>query len=124
MAGLATALAEEDLLAAQLRLRGLARIELAEHVELRCRREAQFLLEFRHQSDLADPIEGIQTLLGGDHVVTVEIRSCLFELGEILDGLERALRAEQPLDLHAAQRRSYDAMARFLRTGIRSKVRG
>jgi hypothetical protein len=71
-------------------------------LEFRCRREAQLLLEFRHQVDLGEPIERVHTLLGGDHVVTVEIRSGLLELGEILDGLERALRAEQPLDLNAA----------------------
>src|SRR6202171_2807250 len=124
VAGTAPALAEEDLLAAQFGLRGLARIENAEHVELRCRREAQLLLEFRHQAYLGDPVEGVHALLGGDHVVTVEIRSGLLKLGEILDGLERALRAEQPLDLHAAQRRGDDAMAGFLRTGVGGKVRG
>src|SRR6266481_6822010 len=40
VAGTAPALAEEDLLAAQFGLRGLGRIEPAEHVELRGRREA------------------------------------------------------------------------------------
>src|SRR5260370_26393374 len=69
-------------------------------------------------------MEGVRPLFGGDHVVTVEIGSCLFELGEILNGLERALRAKQPLDLYAAQRRGDDAMTGFLRTGIGSKVRG
>src|SRR6202140_798379 len=58
VAGTAPALAEEYLLAAQFGLRGLARIENAEHVEFRCRREAQFLLEFRHRVALGDPIGG------------------------------------------------------------------
>jgi hypothetical protein len=48
MASIASTLAEEDLLSPQFGLRGFARIELAEHIELRRWREAQFLLEFRH----------------------------------------------------------------------------
>src|SRR6266446_2382959 len=124
VAGAALSLTEEDILPPQLSGRGFARIELAEHVQLRCRRETQLLLEFRHQVDLIDAIEGIQALLGGDHVVAVEICPGLLELGEILDRLERALRAEQPLDLYPAQRRGDDAMAGLLRTGIGSKVRG
>ena len=124
VAGAAPALAEEDLLAAQLGGGSLARIKLAEHVEFRCRRETELLLEFRHQVDLVDATEDIQALLGADHVVTVEICSGLLELGEIFDGLERALRAEQPLDLHAAQRRRDDAVPDFLRSGIGRKVRG
>ena len=99
-----------------------AGIELAEDVELRCRREAQLLLEFRHQVDLVQSIEGIHALLGGDHVVAVEICAGLLELGEVLDRLQGALRAEQPLDLHAAKRRGDDAMAGFLRPGIGRKV--
>src|ERR1700720_429173 len=53
VAGPAPAFAEEDLLAAQFGLRGLGRIEPAEYVKLRCRRETKFLLKFRHQPDLA-----------------------------------------------------------------------
>src|SRR5258708_34475196 len=66
----------------------------------------------------------VSALLGGNHMVPVEIRPRLFELGEILDGLERALRTKQPLDLHAAQRRGVDAMTGFLWAGVGSKVRG
>src|SRR5260221_12078662 len=54
----------------------------------------------------------------------VKIPTRLLELGEILDGLERALRTTQPLDLHAAQRRGVDAMTGFLWAGVGSKVRG
>src|SRR5258706_15910438 len=57
VAGAALALAEKDLLAAQLGGGSLAWIELSEHVELRCRRKTQLLLEFRHQVDLVDAIE-------------------------------------------------------------------
>jgi hypothetical protein len=59
---------------------GLAGIELSEHVEFRCRRETQLLLEFRHQVDLIEAIEGIQALLAGDHADTVEI-GCVSGLG-------------------------------------------
>src|SRR5258707_3190347 len=120
----ALALAEEDLLAAQLGGGSLARIELSEHVEFRCRRETQLLLEFRHQVDLVDAAKNIQALLCAHYLGTVEIYSRLPEIGATFDGLERALRAEQPLDLHAAQRRRDDAVADFLRSGIGRKVRG
>src|ERR1700739_3013042 len=51
-------------------------------------------------------------------VSTVEIRPGLFELVEVLDGLEGALRAEQPLDFTP---RSVGVTTGLLRTGIVSK---
>src|SRR5260221_12319036 len=74
--------------------------------------------------DVGAPCGGVIALLGGDHLVTVEIGSRLLELGKILHRLERALRAEQPLDLHSAQRWGDDAMTGFLWTGVGSKMRG
>src|SRR5258705_3025761 len=80
MAGTALSLAEEDVLPPQLSGRGLAWIELAEYVQLRCRWEAQLLLEFRHQVDLIDANDGIQALLSGGYVVGGGIWSSLLEL--------------------------------------------
>ena len=56
--------------------------------------------------------------------VAVEVRGALLELGEVLDGLQRALRAEQPLDVDAAQRRRVDAMPVLVGTDVADGVRG
>jgi hypothetical protein len=50
----------------------------------------------------------IDALLGGDHVVTVEISAALLELSEVLDALQRALRPEESLDVDASERRGVD----------------
>src|SRR5882757_6530325 len=109
VAGTALALAEEDLLPAQLGGGGLAWIELSEHVELRRRRESQKLLELGHDIDLMAALENVDAFLRRDHIVTVEICAPLLEFREILDRFERALRAKQPLDEHASQRGGCDA---------------
>ena len=57
------------------------------------------------------------------HDIAVEIGGALLEFGEILDRLQGALRAEQPLDVHAAERHRLDAVAEPLRTGIGRQVR-
>src|ERR1700675_2526841 len=56
-------------------------------------------------------------------MVAVEIGSSLLELGEILHRLECALRSEQALNLHPAQRRGGDAMTGLLWAGVGRKVR-
>ena len=56
--------------------------------------------------------------------VAVEVGGPLLELGEVLDGLQRALRAEQALDVHAAQRRRVDAVAVLVRPDVADGVRG
>ena len=101
VAGTALALAEEDLLPAELGGGGLAWIELSEHVKLWRRRESQHLLKPRHDVDLMTALENVYALLRRDHIVSVEIGAPLLEFGEILDGFERALRAKQPLNEHA-----------------------
>ena len=123
VAGRALALAVEHRLAAQLCLRGLRRIELAEHVECGRGREIQDVLELRHEMHLAAALQDVDALLRRDHRVAVEVRGALLELGEVLDGLQRALRAEQPLDVHAAQRGRLDAMTEFLRADVAHEVR-
>src|SRR5438552_8309515 len=45
-------------------------------------------------------------------------------LGEVLDGLQPALRAEEPLDVHAAQGRCLDAMAELLRADVADQMGG
>jgi hypothetical protein len=61
--------------------------------------------------------------LGGDDRIAVEIGCALLEFGEILDRFQGALRAEQPLDVHAAERRRNDPMAIGLRTDIADLMR-
>src|SRR6516165_3764265 len=74
--------------------------------------------------DLAAAFEDGYAFLGGGHRIAVKIRRPLFKLGKVLDGLERALRAEQPADVHAAQRRRINAMPVLLRTDVADQVRG
>ena len=72
---------------------------------------------------LAAALENVDALLGGDHRVAVKVRGPLLELGEILDRLESPLRTEQPLDVHAAERRRVDPMAKFLRPDVADQMR-
>jgi len=111
MAGRALAFAEEDLLAAHLGLRRLGGIELAENVELGCGRKIQHLLEIGHEVDLAAALERVHAFLCGLHDIAVEIGGALLELGEILDRLQRTLRAEEPLNVQAAKGYRLDAVA-------------
>jgi len=55
--------------------------------------------------DLAATLEDVHALLGGDDWIAVEVGSPLLELGEVLDRLERALGAEEPLDVNAPEAR-------------------
>ena len=102
----------------------MPRIELAEDVELRRRREVEDGLELGHEVDLAAALQDVDALLRGDHRIAVEVGRPLLELGEVLDALQRPLRAEQPLDVHAAQRRRVEAMAELLRANVADQVRG
>src|SRR5437016_13013678 len=99
MASRALPLAKEDLLAAHLGLAGLGGIELAENVELGCGWKIQHLLKIGHEVDLASALERVHAFLCGRHDVTVEIGGALLEFGEILDCLQRPLRAEEPLNV-------------------------
>jgi hypothetical protein len=108
-------LPKKHVLAAELLPRGLAGIELTHHVELRRGRKIHDLLKLGHEVDLAAAFEDVDALLGGDHGVAFEIGGPLLELGEVFDRLQRPLRAEQPLDVHAEERRRVDAMAKFPR---------
>ena len=125
MARGALGLAEEHASGRAARLRvALLRIELAEDVQLRGRREVEQLLELGHEVDLAAALEDVDALLRGDHRIAVEVGGPLLELGEVLDALQRPLRAEQPLDVHAAQRRRVEPVAELLRADVADQVRG
>src|ERR1700730_1282194 len=73
--------------------------------------------------NLAAAFQNIDPFLGGDDRIAVEIGCTLLEFGEILDRFQGALRAEQPLDVHAAERRRIDPMAIGLGTDIADKMR-
>src|SRR5258708_22554225 len=118
MAARALALTEEDLLSAHFGLRRLGGIKLAEQIKLGRGREVQHLLEVSHEVDLAAALERIHALLRSGHNVAVEIGGALLELSEILDRLQGTLRAEQPLNVHAAERHRAYAMAEPLGAGI------
>ncbi len=122
MADGASRLAEEDRLAAQLGLRRLLLVEPAEVVELRNWREVEQLLELGHRMDLAAAFEVIGALPHRGVRFAVEVRRPLLELGEVLDRFERALRAEQALDVDATQRRHVDAVPERLRPNIADDV--
>ena len=81
-------------------------------------------MELGHEVDLAAALQDVDALLGGDHRVAVEVGRPLLELGEVLDALQRPLRAEQPLDVHAAQRRRVEPVAELLRADVADQVRG
>src|SRR5207253_7102548 len=55
--------------------------------------------------------------------VAVEIGGALLELGEVLDGLQPPLRAEEPLDVHPPQGRRLDPVAELLWTDVSHQVR-
>src|SRR5207244_8017715 len=110
--------------AAHRGLRRLGRIELAENIELGCGRKVQHLLDIGHEIDLAAALERVHTLLCGRHDIAVEIGGALLEFGEILDRLERPLRAKEPLNVQAAQGYRLDAVAEPSAAGMGAEVRG
>ena len=114
----------KERLAAHLLLAGFARIEFAIDAELRRGREVEQLLEFRHEMHLAAALENVHPFFGGDDRVAVEVSGALLELGEILDGFQRALRTEEALNVHPAQAGRFDAMAKRLRPDVADEMRG
>src|SRR5258706_13193794 len=104
----ALAFAEEYGLAAQLSGRCFGTVEVAEDVELRCRREVQHLLEFRHLMDLAAAIEDVHSFFGRDDMVAVEVRGALLELGKILPRLRATPGAKKTPEFPPPQRRGAD----------------
>jgi hypothetical protein len=51
---------------------------------------------------LTGALQNIDSFLGCDHRVAIEIGRPLFKLSEILNALQRPLRAEQALNIHTA----------------------
>jgi len=74
--------------------------------------------------DLRASFKHIDPLLGGHALIAVEVGGALFELGKILDRLEGSLRAKQSLDIHAAQRRRFNAVSEFLRPNVAHEMVG
>src|SRR5262249_9276375 len=82
------------------------------------------LLHLGHEVDLAATLQRVDALGGRRYRITVEVGGALLELREVLDRLERALRAEEALDVHAAQARRVDPAAMRLRPGVTHRVGG
>ena len=114
----AVGLAEKDSLTPHLGLGRLFWVELAVNVQFRCRRKIEHLLELGHRMNLTAAFEYIYAFLGRNDVVAVEIGGPLLKLGKVLDCLERPLRAEETLDIHAPQRRRIEAMPEVLGPNI------
>src|SRR5580765_4120541 len=55
-------------------------------------------------------------------MIAVEVGAALLKLGEILHALEPPLRAEEPMDVEAAQRGGINAMTELLRADISGQV--
>src|SRR5262249_34795679 len=96
-------LAEEERLAAQLRLAGLRRVETAINGEVRRWRKVEQSLHLAHEVHLTAALQRVDAFLGGDDRIAVEVGSALLEFGEVFDRAQSALRAEEPLDIDAAQ---------------------
>src|SRR5436190_13750664 len=73
--------------------------------------------------DLAAALKRIDALGRRSDVVAVEIGRPLFELRKVLDAPQRPLRAEQPLDVYAAEGRRINASAVRLRPDVAHQVR-
>src|ERR1019366_9265761 len=93
------------------------------YTEFRRWGKIQDLLELRHVVDLATALQDIDALLRRQHWIAVEVGRALFELGKVLHGFQRTLRAEETLHVDSAQRRRLDAVAELLWTGVASEVR-
>jgi len=98
----ALAFAKENLLAAEFGLSRLGGIELAKEVQLWRRRKIQHLLKIGHEVNLAAALQRVYSFLRGNRDVAVEISRALLEFGKILDGFQRSLRPEEPLDVQTA----------------------
>jgi hypothetical protein len=85
--------------------------------------EVEQFLELGHEGDLRGPVEVVHPLLGGDHVIPVEVGPALLELGEALDAPQRPLRAEEALDTDAPQHWRVDPVAVRLGADVRGQVR-
>ncbi len=73
--------------------------------------------------DLAAALQRIDPLGRRRHLIAVEVGRPLLELREVLDALQRPLRAEKPLNVHAAQAGRVDAAAVRLRPDVADEVR-
>src|SRR5665213_267102 len=94
MARRALRFAEKQLLPSELGFGGLLWIEFAKNVQLRRRWKVEQLLDLRHRLHLAAAVKNVDALLGGDDRVAIEVGGALLEFREVLDALQRPLRAE------------------------------
>ncbi len=120
----ASGLAVEERLALEFGGRGHGGIQLPIDVQLGGRRKIEDRQELRHEVDLGAALQDVDALLGGHAHVAVEVGGPLLELREVLDRLQRALRPEEALDVHAAQRRSVDAVTELLGPDVPDEVGG
>src|ERR1019366_5319699 len=74
--------------------------------------------------DLAAALQDGDAFFLGRHGIAVKVCGPLLEFGEILHGLHRSLRAEDALDVDAAQRWHVDTVPMFLWPNIANQVRG
>ena len=117
----ALGLAEEQLFAAQFALGGsIANKLTGRHIEFRRRREIEHVLHLRHVADL-DAIQNIHAFLDRMDLVAIEVRRALFELREVFNRAQTALRSVDLLVHHASQAHRIQPKSPFLRpmSGVR-----
>src|ERR1035437_8251231 len=124
MAACTLSLAEEDLLPAQLGGGGLGWVQFAVPSQLWRWREVENLLKFRHRTHLASALQYIGAFLCRNHLIAIEVGGSLLELRKVLNRLQGPLGTEEPLNVQAAQCRSFNAMAKLLWPDIAHQVEG
>src|ERR1035437_175572 len=124
MAACTLSLAEEDLLPAQLGGGGLGWVQFAVPSQLGRWREVENLLKFRHRMHLASALQYIGAFLCRNHLIAIEVGGSLLELRKVLNRLQGPLGTEEPLNVQAAQCRSFNAMAKLLWPDIAHQAEG
>src|SRR6267378_2012214 len=114
--------AEENFLPVQFLSAGFLRIKFSIPSQLWSWRKVQQFLKFSHEMNLATAFQYVHPFLSRDDRIAIEIRCPLLELREVLDCFQRSLRAKQPLNVNAAQRRCFDPMAKLLRPNVADEM--
>src|SRR6267143_5283628 len=86
--------AEENLLPVQFLRGSLLRVKFSIPGQLWSWRKVEQLLKFSHEMNLAAAFQYVHPFLSRDDRIAIEIRCPLLELGKILDGFQRSLRAK------------------------------
>src|SRR5688500_20154332 len=73
---------------------------------------------------LMSPIENVDSFLGRDDGIAIEVSRTLFELREVFNCFQSSLRSKQPLNVDSAQARRLDAAPILLWSNVPHQMRG